>query len=91
MLLIMTVEPGFGGQKFLSSMMPKVQRTREAVAKSGVDVWIQVDGGISQSTIAQAADAGADTFVAGSAVFNAENAAEEIDALRTLASAHRHC
>lgn len=91
MLLIMTVEPGFGGQKFLSSMMPKVQRTREAVAKAGIDVWIQVDGGISQSTIAQAADAGADTFVAGSAVFNAENAAEEIDALRTLASAHRHC
>lgn len=91
MLLIMTVEPGFGGQKFLSSMMPKVQRTREAVAKAGIDVWIQVDGGISQSTIAQAADAGADTFVAGSAVFNAENAAEEIDALRTLASEHRHC
>ncbi|MCI5825147.1 MAG: ribulose-phosphate 3-epimerase [Arcanobacterium sp.] len=88
MLLIMTVEPGFGGQRFIDRMMPKVQRTREAVKKSGLDVWIQVDGGVSRSTIAQAADAGADTFVAGSAVFNAESAAAEIAALRDLASTH---
>lgn len=90
MLLIMTVEPGFGGQKFISQMMPKVQRTREAVNKSGLDVWIQVDGGISQNTIDMAARAGADTFVAGSAVFNASDAAAEIATLRTLAAAHSH-
>ena len=90
MLLIMTVEPGFGGQSFISNMMPKVARTREAVAQSGLDVWIQVDGGISRHTIEQAAQAGADTFVAGSAVFNAEDAADEIAVLKSLASTH-HC
>ncbi|MDD7465855.1 MAG: ribulose-phosphate 3-epimerase [Actinomycetaceae bacterium] len=88
MILIMTVEPGFGGQKFIEQMMPKVQRTREAVEKSGLDVWIQVDGGISQETIGLAADSGADTFVAGSAVFGAENASAEIAALRNLAAKH---
>lgn len=88
MILIMTVEPGFGGQKFIEQMMPKVQRTREAVEKSGLDVWIQVDGGISQETIGLAADSGADTFVAGSAVFGAENASAEIAALRDLAAKH---
>ena len=88
MLLIMTVEPGFGGQPFISQMMPKVERTREAVKKSGLDVWIQVDGGISQRTIELAAAAGADTFVAGSAVFNASDAAAEIETLRALAAKH---
>ncbi|MFC5280381.1 ribulose-phosphate 3-epimerase [Arcanobacterium canis] len=90
MILIMTVEPGFGGQKFIDSMMAKVSRTREAVRKSGLDVWIQVDGGISRSTIERAADAGADTFVAGSAVFGAADASEEIETLRALASTHTH-
>lgn len=90
MILIMTVEPGFGGQKFIDSMMAKVLRTREAVRKSGLDVWIQVDGGISRSTIERAADAGADTFVAGSAVFGAADASEEIETLRALASTHTH-
>ncbi|MGV9182732.1 ribulose-phosphate 3-epimerase [Arcanobacterium canis] len=90
MILIMTVEPGFGGQKFIDSMMSKVSRTREAVRKSGLDVWIQVDGGISRSTIERAADAGADTFVAGSAVFGSDDASEEIETLRALASRHRH-
>lgn len=90
MILIMTVEPGFGGQKFIESMMPKVARTREAVNKSGLDVWIQVDGGVSRDTIEVAAAAGADTFVAGSAVYGAEDAHEEIETLRSLASAHRN-
>ncbi|WFN89521.1 ribulose-phosphate 3-epimerase [Arcanobacterium wilhelmae] len=90
MILIMTVEPGFGGQKFIESMMAKVERTRAAVNKSGLDVWIQVDGGISRSTIERAASAGADTFVAGSAVFGAEDAAAEIESLRSLAQDHRH-
>lgn len=90
MILIMTVEPGFGGQKFIESMMAKVSRTRAAVAKSGLDVWIQVDGGISRDTIEIAAAAGADTFVAGSAVYGAEDAHREVDALRALAASHVH-
>lgn len=90
MILIMTVEPGFGGQSFIESMMTKVARTRDAVNKSGLDVWIQVDGGISRETIEIAADAGADTFVAGSAVYKSEDAYAEVEALRELASRHTH-
>ncbi len=90
MLLIMTVEPGFGGQSFISSMMRKVAKTREAVRKSGLDVWLQVDGGVSRDTIEIAAQAGADTFVAGSAVYRAADAAEEVNVLRDLASGHCH-
>ncbi|MDP9832378.1 ribulose-phosphate 3-epimerase [Trueperella abortisuis] len=90
MILIMTVEPGFGGQSFIESMMAKVARTRDAVNKSGLDVWIQVDGGISRETIEIAADAGADTFVAGSAVYKSEDAYAEVEALRELASRHTH-
>ncbi|MBM7825428.1 ribulose-phosphate 3-epimerase [Arcanobacterium pluranimalium] len=90
MILIMTVEPGFGGQKFIASMMNKLRKTREAVDKTGLDVWIQVDGGISRQTIEIAAQAGADTFVAGSAVYAAEDAYEEVEQLRILAQQHRH-
>ncbi|WP_406714349.1 ribulose-phosphate 3-epimerase [Trueperella pyogenes] len=90
MILIMTVEPGFGGQSFIEAMMPKVARTREAVNKSGLDVWIQVDGGISRKTIEIAADAGADTFVAGSAVYKSPDAYAEVEALRELARRHTH-
>ncbi|AHU88770.1 ribulose-phosphate 3-epimerase [Trueperella pyogenes] len=90
MILIMTVEPGFGGQSFIEAMMPKVARTREAVNKSGLDVWIQVDGGISRKTIEIAADAGADTFVAGSAVYQSADAYTEVEALRELARRHTH-
>ncbi|QRV02951.1 ribulose-phosphate 3-epimerase [Arcanobacterium phocisimile] len=90
MILIMTVEPGFGGQSFIETMMPKVERAREAVMKSGLDVWVQVDGGISRSTIEQAARAGADTFVAGSAVYRSPDTHAEIDALRELATKHQH-
>jgi ribulose-phosphate 3-epimerase len=86
MILVMTVEPGFGGQKFLEACLPKVRRAREAVSRSGLDVWVQVDGGVSQETIAQCAEAGADVFVAGSAVYGADDAAAEIARLRELAA-----
>jgi ribulose-phosphate 3-epimerase len=83
MFLIMTVEPGFGGQKFMAEMMEKVARTREIIGDR--PIWLQVDGGISIDTIAIATAAGADTFVAGSAVFNAPDPAEMVTSLRKLA------
>jgi ribulose-phosphate 3-epimerase len=84
MFLIMTVEPGFGGQKFMTDMMSKVSRTRAIIGSR--PIWLQVDGGISTETIEIAADAGADTFVAGSAVFNAQDPAAMVTSLRELAS-----
>ncbi|MDO5495948.1 MAG: ribulose-phosphate 3-epimerase [bacterium] len=90
MILVMTVEPGFGGQSFLDSMLPKVRRTREAIERAGLDIWVQVDGGVSQETIERAAEAGANNFVAGSAVFKAEDAAGEVDRLRELAIGSAH-
>jgi ribulose-phosphate 3-epimerase len=70
MVLVMTVEPGFGGQAFMSDMMPKVRRTRELLkGRPDLDIWIQVDGGVAEDTIEQCAAAGANVFVAGSAVF----------------------
>ena len=86
MILVMTVEPGFGGQKFLDACLPKVRRTREAVRAAGLDVWVQVDGGVSADTIARCAEAGADVFVAGSAVYSAEDSAAAIARLRAIAS-----
>jgi ribulose-phosphate 3-epimerase len=85
MFLIMTVEPGFGGQKFMSTMMEKVSKTRALIGDR--PIWLQVDGGISLETIEIAREAGADTFVAGSAVFNASDPAEMIMRLRALAEA----
>jgi ribulose-phosphate 3-epimerase len=90
MVLVMTVEPGFGGQAFLDAMLAKIRRTRAAVAAAGLDVWVQVDGGISRQTIERAADAGADVFVAGSAVYSAEDAAAEVATLRRLAQSAHH-
>ncbi|WP_407317800.1 ribulose-phosphate 3-epimerase [Isoptericola halotolerans] len=90
MILVMTVEPGFGGQSFIDGTLPKIRRAREAVSEAGLDVHIQVDGGVSRETIDRAADAGANVFVAGSAVFGAENVPAEIEALRDLASRHAH-
>jgi ribulose-phosphate 3-epimerase len=85
MLLIMTVEPGFGGQSFLEVCVPKIRRARELIAKHGIDLWLQVDGGVSLDTIEICAEAGADVFVAGSAVFSADNPAGMVDALRSAA------
>lgn len=90
MLLIMTVEPGFGGQSFLDCMLPKIKRARAAINASGLEIALQVDGGISRSTIDQAASAGADVFVAGSAVYKAEDAYAEVAELRRLAAQHAH-
>ena len=87
MILVMTVEPGFGGQAFMADMLPKVSALREEITRRAAhqdapDIIIQVDGGISESTIGQAARAGANCFVAGSAVFNAGDAKAAIQALR---------
>ena len=83
MILVMTVEPGFGGQAFMEAMMPKVQQARHWLTQKGIsDTWLQVDGGISLSTIRTAFQSGADTFVAGSAVYKADDPAEMIQSLR---------
>jgi ribulose-phosphate 3-epimerase len=89
-VLVMTVEPGFGGQSFIESTMPKLRLLRDAIAGAGLDVWLQVDGGINEQTIVTAAEAGADTFVAGSSVFNTGDPAAQIAALRAAAAAHIH-
>ena len=84
MFLIMTVEPGFGGQSFIEGMLPKIRKTRQIIGDR--PIWLQVDGGISLQTIEMAAEAGADTFVAGSAVFNSTDPAEMVNSLRKAAS-----
>lgn len=83
MLLIMTVEPGFGGQKFMVDQLPKVAQARKVIGSRAI--WLQVDGGISLETIEAAAIAGADTFVAGSAVFNSPDPARMVTILREKA------
>jgi ribulose-phosphate 3-epimerase len=84
MFLIMTVEPGFGGQKFMENMMDKVRKTRTLIGDR--PIWLQVDGGISMSTIEMALEAGADTFVVGSAVFNAPDPAQMVVDIRKFAT-----
>src|SRR5450631_3321018 len=86
MLLVMTVEPGFGGQEFLAAMMPKVARARQHLRDTGLPLWIQVDGGVTEETIAMCAQAGADVFVAGSAVYGARDPAAAVSALRHRAA-----
>jgi len=89
-LLVMTVEPGFGGQSFMAGMLPKIAAVRSAIDAGALDVWVQVDGGITVDTIGRAAEAGADTFVAGSSVYGAGSAADAIAALREAAAPHAH-
>ncbi|AQZ64842.1 Ribulose-phosphate 3-epimerase [[Actinomadura] parvosata subsp. kistnae] len=86
MLLLMTVEPGFGGQKFLDVVLPKVRRARELIGRHGGRVWLQVDGGVDTGTIERCAEAGADVFVAGSAVYGASDPVAAIDELRAAAN-----
>lgn len=86
-LLVMTVEPGFGGQSFMEDQLSKIAAVRAAVDAGRLNVWLQVDGGITTDTIGRAAEAGADTFVAGSSVYGAESAANAIAALRAAAVA----
>ncbi len=87
MVLLMTVEPGFGGQAFLDVVLPKIRRTRALLTDRDSSVWLQVDGGVTAATIERAAEAGADVFVAGSAVFGADDPAAAVDRLRQLAEA----
>ena len=86
MLLLMTVEPGFGGQGFLDVCLPKVARTRALADRHGLDLWVQVDGGVSPETIERCAAAGADVFVAGSAVYGADDPDAMVERLRALAA-----
>ena len=89
MVLLMTVEPGFGGQKFLDLVLPKIRRTRELMGDR--PLWLQVDGGVSVETIGRCAEAGADTFVAGSAVYNAPDPDAMVRTLRERAGAACRC
>jgi ribulose-phosphate 3-epimerase len=84
MILVMTVEPGFGGQKFIEVSIEKIAELRSEIDKLGLEIRLQVDGGINESTIKLAADAGADTFVAGSAIFNSQNPKQSIVDLKAL-------
>ncbi|RJL31342.1 ribulose-phosphate 3-epimerase [Bailinhaonella thermotolerans] len=83
MLLLMTVEPGFGGQRFLDIVLPKIRRARRLIGDRGV--WLQVDGGVSAETIERCAEAGADVFVAGNAVYGADDPAQAVQNLRAQA------
>jgi ribulose-phosphate 3-epimerase len=87
LLLVMTVEPGFGGQSFLDHVLPQVREARRLQRTRDLDLWIQVDGGVSEDTIEACAEAGADVFVAGSAVFGADDPAKAIASLRRQAEA----
>ena len=87
LLLVMTVEPGFGGQSFLDVVLPKVRRARELVRDGAHAVWVQVDGGVDEETIGRCAEAGADVFVAGSAVYSGDDPADVVRRLRARAEA----
>ncbi|MEY4042557.1 MAG: hypothetical protein RL529_124 [Actinomycetota bacterium] len=92
-LLVMTVEPGFGGQSLIEETLQKVAKARRRIDSEKLDIWLQVDGGIDETNIERVASLGADTFVAGSAVFKADDRAKQIDNLRNLANSgisHRH-
>jgi ribulose-phosphate 3-epimerase len=88
MLLLMTVEPGFGGQHFLDLVLPKLRRARELIGGRESSIWLQVDGGVDMDTIGRCAEAGADMFVAGSAVYGATDPAASVQNLRTIAEVH---
>ena len=83
LVLIMSVNPGFGGQSFIPGALAKIKAVRERIARSGRDIWLEVDGGVKTDNIAEIAKAGADTFVAGSAIFGAKDYKATITAMRT--------
>lgn len=85
-ILVMSVNPGFGGQSFIDSALRKIERIRGLIDRSGRDIRLEVDGGIKVDNIRRAADAGADTFVAGSAIFGQPNYRQVIDAMRSALS-----
>ncbi len=90
MVLVMTVEPGFGGQKLIPETIAKVSEVRASLFKKGLELAVQVDGGVTEENIAELAKAGANTFVAGSSVFRAIDRNAQIEKLRALAMGHRH-
>ena len=83
MVLVMSVNPGFGGQQFIKGTLAKLQSARDLIDKSGADIRLEIDGGVKIDNIAEIAAAGADTFVAGSAIFNTDDYVETIAAMRT--------
>lgn len=85
-VLIMSVKPGFGGQSFMPEVLPKLSRIRDTIKQDQLDIAIEIDGGISRSTISAAAQAGAEIFVAGSAIFNSDDYSSTIAELRELAA-----
>jgi ribulose-phosphate 3-epimerase len=87
MLLLMTIEPGFGGQEFMDLVLPKIRQARELISRHGTEIWLQVDGGVHEQTIGRCAEAGADMFVAGSAVYGSQDPAGAVKVLRDLAVA----
>ncbi|MGK2308521.1 ribulose-phosphate 3-epimerase [Cutibacterium sp. V947] len=90
-ILLMTVEPGFGGQGFLDPVLAKIRRVRTLIDASGADIWLQIDGGVSADTIERATKAGADTFVAGSAVYRSDDPDQVVASLRSQAQAAQSC
>jgi ribulose-phosphate 3-epimerase len=82
LVLLMSVNPGFGGQQFIPSVLPKITEARRRIAATGKDIWLEVDGGVKADNIAQIARAGADTFVAGSAIFGAKDYGAAIREMR---------
>jgi ribulose-phosphate 3-epimerase len=90
MVLVMTVEPGFGGQSFMMDMLPKLGQLRSAAADAGTELWLQVDGGIALDTAPIAVAAGADTLVAGSAIFDHPDPGAQVEALRAAVHGHEH-
>jgi ribulose-phosphate 3-epimerase len=82
LVLLMSVNPGFGGQQFIASVLPKIAETRRRIKATGRDIWLEVDGGIKTDNIAEVARAGADTFVAGSAIFGSKDYAATIRQMR---------
>ena len=82
MVLLMSVNPGFGGQSFIPAVLPKIARVRELIDRSGREIRLEVDGGVKIDNIAAVAAAGADTFVAGSAIFGSKDYRSTIDSMR---------
>jgi ribulose-phosphate 3-epimerase len=85
-ILLMSVNPGFGGQKFIPATLEKLRETRAKIEASGYDIRLEIDGGVNVNNIREIAEAGADTFVAGSAIFNTDNYAETISLMRDALS-----
>ncbi len=90
MVLVMTVEPGFGGQKLIPETVAKVSQVRSSLLAKGLELAVQVDGGVTEDNISDLAKAGANTFVAGSSVFRAIDRNAQIEKLRALAKGHHH-